>query len=155
MEVVQAWKNCGTCKKPIGFGARYFVCSVSTCNRARTGMIFCSVPCWDAHVPMMNHKENAGAIEEKAPARDQWIRMQREAALEASKEKKMSEEENLDEEIMVVASKVKAYIRAKSGLNTSGNVLAKLSSKVRYLCNEAIEAAKDDGRKTVMDRDFK
>lgn len=57
-------------------------------------------------------------------------------------------------ETLVVASKVKAYIRGKSQMNTSGAVLDALSGKVRQLCDQAIENARRDGRKTVMDRDF-
>ena len=57
-------------------------------------------------------------------------------------------------EVLVVASKLKNYIREKSGMNTSAAVMAVLSSKLRQLCDQAIEAAKRDGRKTVMDRDF-
>ena len=57
-------------------------------------------------------------------------------------------------ETLVVASKVKNYIRAKSGMNTSAAVMDMLSSKVRMLCDQAVENAKSDGRKTVMDRDF-
>ncbi|HLE00494.1 MAG TPA: histone-like protein [Bdellovibrionota bacterium] len=57
-------------------------------------------------------------------------------------------------EVLVVASKVKNYIKTSSGLNTSSAVMEVLSDKVRQLCNEAIERAKQDGRKTVMDRDF-
>jgi histone H3/H4 len=57
-------------------------------------------------------------------------------------------------EVLVVASKLKNYIRAKSGINTSGTVMEALSGKIRYLCDQAIANAKSDGRKTVMDRDF-
>lgn len=57
-------------------------------------------------------------------------------------------------EVLVVASKVKGYIRARSGMNTSGTVLDALSAKVKQLCDEAIDRAKADGRKTVMDRDL-
>jgi histone H3/H4 len=57
-------------------------------------------------------------------------------------------------EILVVASKLKNYIRAKSGMNTSASVLGVLSEKVRQLCDQAIENARADGRKTVKDRDF-
>lgn len=58
-----------------------------------------------------------------------------------------------EQEVLVVASKVKAYIRAKSGMNTSAAVLDALSAKVRAICDQAIETARADGRKTVMDRD--
>lgn len=57
-------------------------------------------------------------------------------------------------EILVVVSKVKKYIKEKSGMNTAGNVADVLSQKVRELCDAAIEAAGSDGRKTVKDRDF-
>ena len=57
-------------------------------------------------------------------------------------------------EILVVASKLKKYIKAESGLNTSANVMEALSEKIRVLCHQAIENARSDGRKTVMDRDF-
>lgn len=58
-------------------------------------------------------------------------------------------------EVLVVASKLKNYIRTQSGMNTSSTVAGAISEKIRHLCNEAIENAKKDGRKTVMDRDFK
>ncbi len=57
-------------------------------------------------------------------------------------------------DVLVVASKLKNYIRAKSGMNTSSTVIDALSEKVRLLCDHAIENAKQQGRKTVMDRDF-
>ena len=62
-----AWKPCNVCKQPIVLGATYWVCSVSTCNRKRTGLSFCSVSCWDAHLPFANHRES-WAVEETAPA---------------------------------------------------------------------------------------
>lgn len=57
-------------------------------------------------------------------------------------------------EILVVASKVKNHIRTRSGMNTSSAVMAVLSERVRRLCDQAIERARSEGRKTVMDRDF-
>jgi len=57
-------------------------------------------------------------------------------------------------ETLVVASKLKNYIREKSGMNTSAAVIDVLSNKLRSLCDQAVERAKQDGRKTVMDRDF-
>ena len=57
-------------------------------------------------------------------------------------------------ETLVVASKLKNYIREKSQMNTSAAVMAVLSSKLRSMCDQAIENAKREGRKTVMDRDF-
>lgn len=70
----------------------------------------------------------------------------------------MSEENNESNEskgeALVVASKLKSYIREKSGMNTSAAVISVLSEKLRRMCDQAIESAKQDGRKTVMDRDF-
>jgi histone H3/H4 len=57
-------------------------------------------------------------------------------------------------EVLVVASKLRNYIKTKSGMNTSAAVMEALSNKVRQLCDQAIENAKREGRKTVMDRDF-
>jgi len=65
----------------------------------------------------------------------------------------MSEEEN-KVEALVVASKLKSYIREKSGMNTSAAVINVLSEKIRRMCDGAMDKAKSDGRKTVMDRDF-
>lgn len=59
-----------------------------------------------------------------------------------------------DSEILVVQSKLKTYIKAKSGMSTSGAVAAKLSDLVRELCDQAIANADSAKRKTVMDRDF-
>ena len=59
-----------------------------------------------------------------------------------------------DNEILVVASKLKSYVREKSGMNTSAGVLAVVSDKIRQMCDQAIENARNDGRKTVKDRDF-
>jgi histone H3/H4 len=56
-------------------------------------------------------------------------------------------------EVLVVASKVKSYIKEKSQMNTSGSVPEELSKRVAALLDKAIENAKADGRKTVMDRD--
>jgi histone H3/H4 len=58
------------------------------------------------------------------------------------------------EEILVVASKLKKMIKQSAGMNTSASVFPTLSEKVRVLCEQAVEHAKNEGRKTVMDRDF-
>jgi histone H3/H4 len=171
----------------------YWTCNVSTCNRKRTGLVFCSVECWDAHVPLYNHRES-WALENRSPKvlgadedgpgnqpggeakakqppkqmseRDKFIsglggdaekdvRKDVVRKVERSEERESAmSEENSEKEILVVASKLKNYIRAKSGMNTSAAVVDVLSDKLREMCNQAIEAAKQDGRKTVMDRDF-
>ena len=63
--------------------------------------------------------------------------------------------EDLPQDVLVVVSKLKAYVKARSGMNTSDAVVDVLSSKIRKLCDAAIEVAQADGRKTVLDRDFK
>jgi histone H3/H4 len=57
-------------------------------------------------------------------------------------------------EVLVVASKVKNYIKDKGDMKTSGSVLDALSERIRTMCDEAVENARSDGRKTVLDRDF-
>jgi histone H3/H4 len=57
-------------------------------------------------------------------------------------------------DVLVVVSKLKAYIKAKSGMNTSDGVISVISDQVRQLCDQAAANAQRDGRKTVMDRDF-
>ena len=56
-------------------------------------------------------------------------------------------------ETLVVASKVKAHIK-KSDMNCSSSVMEALTKIVVKECNKAIESAKSEKRKTVMDRDF-
>ena len=63
--------------------------------------------------------------------------------------------QDLPEDVLVVVSKLKAYVKARSGMNTSDGVVDVLSTKIRALCDAAIEVARADGRKTVLDRDFK
>ena len=66
----------------------------------------------------------------------------------------MSEETTNGKETLVVVSKLKNYIKSAAGFNTSAAVAEVISDQIRDLCNRAIENAKKDGRKTVMDRDF-
>lgn len=58
------------------------------------------------------------------------------------------------EEALVVASKVKKMIKEQAGLSTSSQAIDQLTVRVRTVCLNAIENAKSDKRKTVMDRDF-
>jgi hypothetical protein len=58
---------CSMCRKPIQLHSKYWRCSVSTCNSGRIKLMFCSVSCWDAHLPTARHR-NASAIEEVAAA---------------------------------------------------------------------------------------
>lgn len=156
------WRKCTTCKKPIQFGQKYWICSVSTCNRARTDLVFCDLRCFDAHVPVLNHRD-AGAFEKNAPQKSHCsdsiqntpqpkkVTPKLEAPLQGTMRHSTSDE---GLEILVVVSKVKAYIRSRAGMNTSDSVSALLTEKVRCLADSAIERAKKSGRMTVMDRDI-
>jgi histone H3/H4 len=159
----QHYKLCSECKKPIAFLAAFYRCSVSTCNRKRTGLFFCSVSCWDAHVPMMRHRD-AWAEKAVAPSRESYLA---ELAEEAEEEQaKMADEtdkarrivglsdDGLPKDVLVVVSKLKAYVKARSGMSTSDGAMEVLSKHLRVLCDEAIRHAGTAGRKTVMDRDF-
>jgi hypothetical protein len=219
------WHKCSMCKKDIAFSASYFVCSVSTCNRKRNPLYFCSLGCWEAHLPMMRHRD-AWAEQVRAPTPAQWEaeRAEREVtdddeaepnappvipigratpepvvpavtstpplpereattgvrrivrapeppretvstrrsgpedALRASApraiEVREADDRELPEDVLVVVSKLKAYVKARSGMNTSDGVAGVLSDHIRRLCTEAIRNAARDGRRTVMDRDF-
>lgn len=57
-------------------------------------------------------------------------------------------------EVLVVTSKVKKIIKEQGGMNTSAATIEVLSKAVERLCLKGIEQAKQDGRKTVMDRDI-
>jgi hypothetical protein len=169
------FRLCTTCKKPIGFGADYMQCSVSTCNRNKLAQFFCTLACWDAHLPEARHRD-AWAEPMKAPTREAFQREQSEerdrearSAAREGRESAMSDEadkrrriiggpataQDLPEDVLVVVSKLKAYVKARSGMNTSDGVVDVLSAKIRKLCDAAIEVAQADGRKTVLDRDFK
>lgn len=59
-----------------------------------------------------------------------------------------------ENETLVIASKVKAYIKEKGDLKCSATVIDALTDKVRAICDAAIESAKADKRKTVQDKDI-
>jgi len=216
-----AFRLCSSCRKPIPYLSAYYACSVSTCNRKRTGLYFCSVACWDAHLPEARHRE-AWAEERRAPSREEAARedagddhigatpgagadapaRQREriegglsregdprraaasvaatpsipatasevapkrtvvtAAPPQPRSYAMGGREDSEggsgevaREVLVVVSKLKAYVRAASGMNTSDGVFEVLSDHLRRLCDAAARVSAREGRKTVMDRDFK
>ena len=181
-----SWRHCSMCKVGIGFEAEYFTCSVSTCNRKRTGLFFCSLACFEAHLPTARH-------------RDAWAESQRSPSLAAARAQREAEEREAEDaeegdeppapaqrrvvsparavtaaavrrgdpgpeaaeergesesDVLIVVSKLKKYVRDRSGMNTSDTVLAILSDHLRDLCREAIRQAGQDGRRTVLDRDF-
>lgn len=55
---------------------------------------------------------------------------------------------------LTVVSKVKRYIKEKSGFSTSSSFFEKLNEDLSQECSKAISAAQEKGRKTVMGRDF-
>jgi hypothetical protein len=205
------WKRCSTCRGQIAFGATYYVCSVSTCNRARTIYRFCSVECWEEHLPLMRHRE-AWAVEETAPTREAWIAQERGAAPPSTSSVRPAAEPAAPkpasapapkpasapaptpapgsapapapggdaprrrivgsapkpasaetpavvaaagaDDVLVVVSRFKSYVKDRFGMNTSDAVMEVLSDHLRAICHRAAENARTDGRKTMMDRDF-
>ncbi len=156
--MADSWRLCNICKAPIAFEQVHYVCSVSTCNRKRTGMVFCSPACFDAHLPMMRHRD-AWAEEERAPTRAQ-AEAERAAETEARPERRVATVATQPmgpppvKEVLVVASKLKKFIKDQSSMNTSDNVMSVLSDHLRDLSIQALRVAAQDGRKTVLDRDF-
>ena len=185
------WMLCSACRKEISFGAIHWVCSVSTCNRSRTRLVFCSVACWDSHVATFNHRD-AWAVEARAPSREEHAREETNAS-ELRSPPSLSprpapaptpltrpqtrtvvptpsapapapsvtahaggpalSSSYTHDDVLIVVSKMKKYIRDRSGMNTSDAVAEALGDHVRSVCDEAIRAAARDGRKTVLDRD--
>ncbi len=137
------WKKCSSCKTPIGFSAQYYACSVSTCNSLRTGYVFCSVPCFERHVPGARHT-NAAAIEMFAPTSSSPQKRIIQSAPQAQEAS----------EVLVIASRMKDYVQARSDMNTSAEVMGVLSDQLRILCDRAMDNARAAGRKTLMSRDF-
>jgi histone H3/H4 len=155
-ETTQVWRRCSRCKAAINCGTTYLVCSVSSCNRVRTGMVFCSMDCWDAHVPLARHRE-ASAEEQTAPATPDAPAPQPERDAKPGKRivaPAKQRDPRLPKDVLVVSKAIKAYIDAAGGLRTSDAVMEVLSEKLRDMCDRAIDRAKAEERKTVLDRDF-
>lgn len=197
------WMHCSACRKDIPFQAVHWVCSVSTCNRERTRLVFCSVACWDSHLSTIRHRE-AWAVEERAPTRAAWLASRGEGSGSPSVRSEAPTaplrpatfappprvpvmvpaasgtaspapppatrvvvsspvgsalhppvplSNAFEREILIVVSKMKKYIKERSGMNTSDAVGEALGDHVRAVCDQAIQAAAADGRKTVLDRD--
>jgi hypothetical protein len=203
------WKRCSTCRGPIDFATIYYVCSVSTCNRPRTTYRFCTVECWEEHLPLMRHRE-AWAVEETSPTQVEWAAQESGVAAPTAPVRPTAEVAKVEDgapapqpiapkpvtaatlapapldagaprrrirvgsaprpaaaapvgpaapavgsdDVLVVASRFKTYVRERFGMNTSDAVLDVLSDHLRAICHRAAENARADGRKTVMDRDF-
>src|SRR5690349_16028459 len=212
--MADVWKKCTECRTDIAFGATYQQCSVSTCNRARMPLVFCSVVCWDSHLSSVRHRD-AGAIEAKAPSKAQWEKELAEMPPErpappptadrpppprvatptpmagtgvvAAVTRRTDEtrpnvvppmpapdaqrrvvsaspspapatdglvlSDVEDKDVLIVVSKLKKYIKDRSGFNTSDQIVDLLSDHVRAICDEAIRCAARNDRKTVLERD--
>ena len=226
--MAEFWLKCTECKSEIAYGAKYYQCSVSTCNRSKLRLVFCSIVCWDSHLADARHRD-AWAEEARAPTREAWQRevAARDAAPDpprpapapaasapprpvppasssaapprpappasssaapprpaapasaapapapapsagsaparrvvgdtsqasAAAVEGLQLAEVVDRDILIVVSKMKKYIKDRSGMNCSDAVADMLSDHVRMLCDEAIRAAARDERKTVLDRD--
>jgi hypothetical protein len=188
--MAETWLKCSACKNPIPFHATHWVCSVSTCNRARTRLVFCTVSCWDSHVAILRHRD-AWAVEARAPGKDAWEKELAEQASEAAAApvvvssaqtsrhaavpapapavrrvvgdaspttaaaaEGLKLSEVTDKDVLVVVSKMKKYIKDRSGMNCSDQVVDLLSDHLRAVCDDAIRAAARDDRKTVLERDI-
>lgn len=161
---INRWRTCSSCKGDIGFDENYWVCSVSTCNRKRTGMVFCSMPCWESHLPFARHRD-AWAEEERSPTRDQWERQATPAVSDPAAggdttgrrrivASRPRSEAAPAGDVLVVASRLKKFVKDRTGMNTATSVMDLLSHHLRALCEEAARNAARDGRKTLMGRDF-
>lgn len=158
------WRKCSSCKKPIPFNTKYYECSVSTCTGQRTGYVFCTVDCWENHLPGARHRD-AAAVEKKSgsapvdvppdPKSEPVRRIIVSGTQTTALTRNTSYQPQIPRETLIVVSKLKDYIKARADMNTSGDVIEVLSDKVRHLCDDAIDSARADGRKTVMERDFK
>jgi len=129
-------------------------------------------------VPVLNHRD-AGAFERVAPTQADALAALASASLGVASvmpqsaqlspgagtlapssgaslvtRKSVAAQASDEDEILVVVSKVKGYIRVRSGMNTSDSVMDVLSQFVRKYSDRAIENAKKRGRQTVFDQDF-
>ena len=149
------WRKCGSCKKEIGFNTVYQACNVSTCRK----MVFCSVDCWNLHNPVMNHK-SSWAEENRSPKKEDYTHAddhnapKRILVTNRSAEVTHASGQANEDDILIVASKLKQYVKDKYDMNTSANVMEALSHIVRRQTDKAVAKAKTEGRKTLMDRDF-
>jgi hypothetical protein len=167
----EQFRRCSTCKAPIAYGAVYYTCSVSTCNQKRLALFFCSVPCWDAHVPGARHRDawaekqvappspaqdsERAAAASPSPPNDEAAKRRIVVGRAVSPPAAAVDEADTSgaDDVLVVVSKFKAYIRARSEMNTSAGVAEVLSDHLRTIARDAIREAGKQGRKTVLDRD--
>ncbi len=56
---------CATCRKLIPMGTAAIRCTVASCNTGRMKLRFCSVGCWEKHVPTARHRKASYAVDSK------------------------------------------------------------------------------------------
>lgn len=66
---------------------------------------------------------------------------------------KDADEAGMPQEVLLVVSKLKEYVKVAHGLSTSDGILAPLSAHLRRIATESIRNAAKDERKTVAQRD--
>ncbi len=69
-----------------------------------------------------------------------------------AKKKSKTTKSKKSKEVLVVASKVKAYVRNR-GMNTSGDAIGCISEKVYAIIDEATTRTSANGRKTLKPQD--
>ena len=102
--------------------------------------------CFESHLPGARHRD-AGAIEKTAPRVIVPGNQVTTPSQAASKP-------GIPKEVLIIASRLKEYVQARADYNTSASVMDVLSEHVRIICDRAIDNARAEGRKTLMDRDF-
>ncbi len=123
-------------------------------------------------MPGARHRE-AWAVEETAPSRAAWAQQESAQPQESSVPRKVitvheqptrrvvsaavppEEDRDLPKDVLVVVSKLKKYIKAKSNMKTSETAIPVLSQELRRICDRAIRIAGEHERKTVLDRDVR
>ena len=61
---------CATCRKLIPPGASAVRCTVASCNTGRMKLRFCSITCWEKHVPTARHRKPSYVVEERVGSVD-------------------------------------------------------------------------------------
>ena len=69
-----------------------------------------------------------------------------------AKKKSKTTKSRKNKEVLVVASKIKAYVRDR-GMNTSADAISCLSERVYGMLDEATSRTKANGRKTLKPQD--
>ena len=102
----------------------------------------------------MNHK-SSWAEEKRSPNKSEAVSEVSDAPRRVIVTPKQTiSEAHGTHEILIVASKLKQYIKDKYDMNTAASVMDVLSNNVRRMTDRAAERARSEGRKTIMDRDF-